>query len=42
MVTNTPDVLTEDTADVVLTMILMICRQIPTAQKRIIKGEWNG
>ena len=20
----------------------MICRQIPTAQKRIIKGEWNG
>ena len=41
-VTNTPDVLTDDTADVVLTMILMICRKILVAREKIIKGEWNG
>ena len=34
MVTNTPDVLTEDTADLVLTMILMICRKINVAQQK--------
>ncbi len=42
IVTNTPDVLTEDTADVVLTLILMLCRKILTARKKLIKGEWNG
>ena len=42
LVTNTPDVLTEDTADVVLTLLLMICRKILVARKKIIKGEWNG
>ena len=41
-VTNTPDVLTDDTADVVLTMLLMICRKILVARERIIKGEWSG
>ena len=41
-VTNTPDVLTDDTADVVLTMLLMICRKILVAREKIIKGEWNG
>tara|TARA_B100000886_G_scaffold184906_1_gene126867 strand:+ start:2299 stop:3294 length:996 start_codon:yes stop_codon:yes gene_type:complete len=42
LVTNTPDVLTEDTADLVLTMILMISRQISLAQKKLISGSWNG
>ncbi len=42
LVTNTPDVLTEDTADLVLTMVLMICRQISDAQKKIINGKWMG
>ena len=42
LVTNTPDVLTEDTADVVLTLLLMICRNSSFARKKIIKGEWNG
>ena len=42
VVTNTPDVLTEDTADVVLTMLLMLIRKILTARKKLLKGEWNG
>ena len=43
MVTNTPDVLTDDTADLVLTMILMICRKINEAQqKKIMNRVWTG
>ena len=42
LVTNTPDVLTEDTADLVLTMILMISRQIVSAQEKLMSGNWNG
>ena len=42
LVTNTPDVLTEDTADLVLTMILMISRRIVLAQEKLISGKWNG
>ena len=42
MVTNTPDVLTDDTADLVLTMILMICRKINEAQQRIMNKVWTG
>lgn len=41
-VTNTPDVLTEDTADLVLTMILMISRKVQEAQKNLIEGNWSG
>lgn len=41
-VTNTPDVLTEDTADLVLTMILMISRKVQEAQKNLIEGKWSG
>ena len=40
--TNTPDVLTEDTADLVLTMILMICRKINVAQQKIMDRVWKG
>ena len=42
IVTNTPDVLTEDTADLVLTMILMICRKINVAQQKIMNRVWRG
>ena len=42
VVTNTADGLTEDTADVVLTMLLMLIRKILTARKKLMKGEWNG
>ena len=43
LVTNTPDVLTEDTADLVLTMILMISRKVIDAQKKLITeiGHWG-
>ena len=41
-VTNTPDVLTDDTADLVLTMILMICRKINVAQQKIMDRVWTG
>ncbi len=42
LVTNTPDVLTEDTADLVLTMTLMISRKVIEAQKKLIGGKWSG
>ena len=42
IVTNTPDVLTEDTADLVLTMILMISRKVLEAQKNLTQGKWSG
>ncbi len=42
MVTNTPDVLTDDTADLVLTLILMICRKINVAQQKIMNRVWTG
>ena len=34
--------LTEDTADLVLTMILMICRKINVAQQKIMNRVWRG
>ena len=42
LVTNTPDVLTEDTADLVLTMILMISRKVIDAQTKLINEKWMG
>ncbi len=42
VVTNTPDVLTDDTADLVLTMILIICRKILLAKSTLINGNWHG
>ncbi len=42
LVTNTPDVLTEDTADLVLTLILMITRKVVEAQNKLISGKWTG
>ena len=42
LVTNTPDVLTEDTADLVLTLILMITRKVVEAQNKLISGKWSG
>ena len=42
LVTNTPEVLTEDTADIVLTLILMICRKVKDAEGRLHSGQWDG
>ena len=41
-VTNTPDVLTDDTADLVLTMTLIISRKILLAQQKLKNGSWKG
>ena len=35
------DVLTDDTADLVLTLILMICRKINVAQQKIMNRVWR-
>ncbi len=42
VVTNTPEVLTEDTADIVLTLILMLSRKIKAAEEKLYMGKWYG
>jgi|UniRef100_A0A7C4TD40 glyoxylate reductase len=42
MVTNTPDVLTETTADLTFGMILAIARRIPEAEKFLRKNRFKG
>ena len=42
VVTNTPEVLTNDTADIVISLILMLCRSIPKAQQLLSDGTWSG
>jgi glyoxylate reductase len=41
-VTNTPGVLTEDTADVALALMLAVPRRIAEGDKRARSGEWTG
>ena len=41
-VTNTPDVLTEATADLTLTLLLMCLRRIPEAVKVLADGRFDG
>ena len=36
VVTNTPEVLTNDTADIVISLILMLCRSIPKSSAALI------
>ena len=42
IVTNTPEVLTEDTADIVLTLILMLLRKVKQAETKLYQGKWDG
>ena len=42
IVTNTPEVLTEDTADIVLTLILMLLRKVKQAETKLYHGKWDG
>jgi glyoxylate reductase len=42
VVTNTPGVLTEDTADMAMALILSVPRRIAEAQALIRSGEWRG
>ncbi|ALV26776.1 MULTISPECIES: 2-hydroxyacid dehydrogenase [Pannonibacter] len=41
-VTNTPGVLTEDTADMTMALILAVPRRIAEGMKVMEKGEWSG
>ncbi len=41
-VTNTPGVLTEDTADMTMALILAVARRIVTGANAIPAGEWSG
>jgi glyoxylate reductase len=42
IVTNTPGVLTEDTADVVMSLILSVPRRLAEGDALLRSGEWNG
>ena len=42
MVTNTPGVLTEDTADVAMALILSVPRRIVEGDKKVRNGSWKG
>jgi len=41
-VTNTPDVLTEDTADMTMALILAVPRRLAEGERMIRSGEWTG
>ena len=42
LVSNTPDVLTEDTADMTLALILAVTRRIPEGLALMQRGAWEG
>ncbi|MGE4324305.1 MAG: 2-hydroxyacid dehydrogenase [Sphingobium sp.] len=42
MVTNTPGVLTEDTADMTMALILSVPRRLAEGEKLVRSGEWRG
>ncbi|MCM2505919.1 2-hydroxyacid dehydrogenase [Aureimonas altamirensis] len=42
MVTNTPDVLTEEVADTALGLLLMTVRELPQAERYLRAGKWEG
>lgn len=41
MVTHTPDVLTDDVADVALGLLLMAVRELPQAERHLRAGQWR-
>ena len=40
--TNTPDVLTDDTADMTMAMILAVSRRLGEGERVLRSGQWNG
>jgi glyoxylate reductase len=42
LVSNTPGVLTEDTADMAMALILAVCRRLPEGMARMREGDWPG
>jgi lactate dehydrogenase-like 2-hydroxyacid dehydrogenase len=41
-VTNTPDVLTDDTADIAITLLLMVARRAGEGERHVRSGAWTG
>jgi len=41
-ITNTPDVLTEDTADMTMALILAVPRRLPEGERMLRAGGWSG
>lgn len=41
-VTNTPDVLTEDTADIAIALMLMVMRRLGEGERHLRSGAWAG
>ncbi|MDG1067962.1 MAG: D-glycerate dehydrogenase [Sulfitobacter sp.] len=42
LVSNTPGVLTEDTADMTMALLLAVTRRMPEGMAKMQKGEWDG
>ena len=42
VVTNTPDVLTDCTADAAMTLMLMVARRAGEGERHVRRGEWTG
>ena len=42
VVTNTPDVLTDDTADLTITLLLMVARRTGEGERLVRAGHWTG
>ena len=42
VVTNTPDVLTDDTADIAITLLLMVARRAGEGERHVREGAWTG
>ncbi len=42
MVSNTPDVVTEDTADVAIALMLMVMRRLGEGERHVRSGAWSG
>ena len=42
VVTNTPGVLTEDTADMAMALILAVSRRLSEGEARLRRGDWSG
>ncbi len=42
VVTNTPDVLTDDTSDIAVTLMLMVTRRTGEGERHVRAGQWTG
>jgi glyoxylate reductase len=42
VVTNTPSVFTDDTADMAMAMIISVPRRLPEGSRMLLAGEWTG